>query len=108
MMLRGDDLSVMQCNDKWRSLKTSFWAFIFPLADDWDAAVASLLQVTPLFSHSLWSNTVRCYIISTDETQPEVTVFIRVSTSQIYAHLYAVLFPMWCWFRNLSNTSWKL
>ncbi|OWK55370.1 Nephrocystin-3 [Lonchura striata] len=45
--------------------------------DDWDAAVASLLQVTPLFSHSLWSNTVRCYIISTDETQPEVTIFIR-------------------------------
>ncbi|XP_019364397.1 PREDICTED: nephrocystin-3 isoform X2 [Gavialis gangeticus] len=45
--------------------------------DDWDAAVASLLQVTPLFSHSLWSNTVRCYIISTDETQPEVDIFIR-------------------------------
>ncbi|KAF4793190.1 Nephrocystin-3 [Turdus rufiventris] len=46
--------------------------------DDWDAAVASLLQVTPLFSHSLWSNTVRCYIISTDETQPDVTTFIRM------------------------------
>ncbi|NXS07020.1 NPHP3 protein, partial [Neodrepanis coruscans] len=45
--------------------------------DDWDAAVASLLQVTPLFSHSLWSNTVRCYIISTDETQPELDTFIR-------------------------------
>ncbi|NWH20927.1 NPHP3 protein, partial [Grus americana] len=45
--------------------------------DDWDAAVASLLQVTPLFSHSLWSNTVRCFIISTDETQPEVDIFIR-------------------------------
>ncbi|XP_027752886.1 nephrocystin-3 [Empidonax traillii] len=45
--------------------------------DDWDAAVASLLQVTPLFSHSLWSNTVRCYIISTDETQPEVNILIR-------------------------------
>lgn len=53
---------------------------LFPLADDWDAAVASLLQVTPLFSHSLWSNTVRCYVISTDETQPEVSIFIRVST----------------------------
>ncbi|XP_075349411.1 nephrocystin-3 isoform X2 [Mycteria americana] len=45
--------------------------------DDWDAAVASLLQVTPLFSHSLWSNTVRCFIISTAETQPEVDIFIR-------------------------------
>ncbi|KAM6281924.1 nephrocystin-3 isoform 2-T2 [Porphyrio hochstetteri] len=45
--------------------------------DDWDAAVASLLQVTPLFSHSLWSNTVRCFIISTDETQLEVDIFIK-------------------------------
>ncbi|XP_064025922.1 nephrocystin-3 isoform X2 [Pogoniulus pusillus] len=45
--------------------------------DDWDAAVASLLQVTPLFSHSLWSNTVRCFIISTDETRPEVDTFTR-------------------------------
>uniref|UniRef100_A0A8C4J4M6 Nephrocystin 3 n=1 Tax=Dromaius novaehollandiae TaxID=8790 RepID=A0A8C4J4M6_DRONO len=45
--------------------------------DDWDAAVASLLQVTPLFSHSLWSNTVRCFIISTAETEPEVDIFIR-------------------------------
>uniref|UniRef100_A0A452HPL1 Nephrocystin-3 n=1 Tax=Gopherus agassizii TaxID=38772 RepID=A0A452HPL1_9SAUR len=46
--------------------------------DDWDAAIASLLQVTPLFSHSLWSNTVRCYLINTDETQPEVNIFIRL------------------------------
>ncbi|TFK11873.1 Nephrocystin-3 [Platysternon megacephalum] len=45
--------------------------------DDWDAAIATLLQVTPLFSHSLWSNTVRCYLINTDETQPEVDIFIR-------------------------------
>ncbi|XP_007505158.1 nephrocystin-3 isoform X2 [Monodelphis domestica] len=45
--------------------------------DDWDAAVASLLQVTPLFSHSLWSNTVRCYLINTDETQPEMDIFLR-------------------------------
>lgn len=66
----------------------------FSLADDWDAAVASLLQVTPLFSHSLWSNTVRCFIVSTDETQSEVDIFIGVSTSQTYANLYAVLFPL--------------
>uniref|UniRef100_A0A8D0H9M5 Nephrocystin-3 n=1 Tax=Sphenodon punctatus TaxID=8508 RepID=A0A8D0H9M5_SPHPU len=45
--------------------------------DDWDTAVASLLQVTPLFSHSLWSNTVRCNLINTDETQPEVDLFIQ-------------------------------
>ncbi|XP_044311865.1 nephrocystin-3 isoform X1 [Varanus komodoensis] len=45
--------------------------------DDWDAAVASLLQVTPLFSHSLWSNTVRVYLINTDETQLEVDIFIQ-------------------------------
>ncbi|KAF7247933.1 Nephrocystin-3 [Varanus komodoensis] len=46
--------------------------------DDWDAAVASLLQVTPLFSHSLWSNTVRVYLINTDETQLEVDIFIQL------------------------------
>lgn len=74
-MLRDDCLSVMQHNQIWRSLD-----FTVLLADDWDAAVASILQVTPLFSHSLWSNTVRCFIISTDETQPEVEIFIRVST----------------------------
>ncbi|XP_064411016.1 nephrocystin-3 isoform X2 [Latimeria chalumnae] len=45
--------------------------------DDWDAAVASLLQVTPLFSQSLWSNTVRCYLMSTPETQPEVDIFLK-------------------------------
>ncbi|XP_066483687.1 nephrocystin-3 [Tiliqua scincoides] len=45
--------------------------------DDWDAAVASLLQVTPLFSHSLWSNTVRVYLISTGETQSEVDIFLQ-------------------------------
>ncbi|KAI5933538.1 Nephrocystin-3 [Manis javanica] len=45
--------------------------------DDWDIAVASLLQVTPLFSHSLWSNTVRCYLIYTDETQPKMDLFLK-------------------------------
>lgn len=69
--------SVIRCGDLWTF-------FFFLLADDWDAAVASLLQVTPLFSHSLWSNTVRCFIINTDETQPEVEIFIRVSTSQTF------------------------
>lgn len=50
----------------------------FFFSDDWDVAVASLLQVTPLFSHSLWSNTVRCYLIYTDETQPEMDLFLKV------------------------------
>ncbi|XP_010005892.1 PREDICTED: nephrocystin-3 [Chaetura pelagica] len=54
--------------------------------DDWDAAVASLLQVTPLFSHSLWSNTVRCFIISTDETQPEVDIFLRNYSPKLQRH----------------------
>ncbi|NP_001072733.2 nephrocystin-3 [Xenopus tropicalis] len=45
--------------------------------DDWDAAVASLLQVTPLFSQSLWSNTVRCYLMYTAETQAEVKIFLK-------------------------------
>ena len=54
------------------------WEILF--SDDWDIAVASLLQVTPLFSHSLWSNTVRCYLIYTDETQPEMDLFLKVRT----------------------------
>ncbi|XP_030067025.1 nephrocystin-3-like [Microcaecilia unicolor] len=45
--------------------------------DDWDAAVASLLQVTPLFSPSLWSNTVRCYLMNTCETQSEMDIFLQ-------------------------------
>ncbi|XP_040209039.1 nephrocystin-3 [Rana temporaria] len=45
--------------------------------DDWDVAVASLLQVTPLFSQAVWSNTVRCYLINTKDTQPEVDIFLR-------------------------------
>ncbi|KAK1173639.1 nephrocystin-3 isoform X2 [Acipenser oxyrinchus oxyrinchus] len=45
--------------------------------DDWDAAVASLLQVSPLVSQSLWSNTVRCYLMYSSETQAEVDVFLK-------------------------------
>ncbi|XP_072268408.1 nephrocystin-3 [Pyxicephalus adspersus] len=45
--------------------------------DDWDAAVASLLQVTPLFSQAVWSNTVRCYLINTKDTEPEMDIFLR-------------------------------
>nr|XP_033785861.1 nephrocystin-3 isoform X1 [Geotrypetes seraphini]XP_033785862.1 nephrocystin-3 isoform X1 [Geotrypetes seraphini]XP_033785863.1 nephrocystin-3 isoform X1 [Geotrypetes seraphini] len=45
--------------------------------DDWDTAVASLLQVTPLFSPSLWSNTIRCYLMNTCETQSEVDIFLQ-------------------------------
>ncbi|KAK6299931.1 hypothetical protein J4Q44_G00299640 [Coregonus suidteri] len=45
--------------------------------DDWDAAVASLLQVSPHVSQALWSNTVRCYLISTQETQAELDIFTQ-------------------------------
>lgn len=48
------------------------------LPDDWDTAVAGLLQVTPLFSHSLWSHSVRCYLMYTDETRPEMELFLKV------------------------------
>lgn len=54
----------------------NLWEILF--SDDWDIAVASLLQVTPLFSHFLWSNTVRCYFIYTHETQPEMDLFLKV------------------------------
>ncbi|XP_066539574.1 nephrocystin-3 isoform X2 [Hoplias malabaricus] len=45
--------------------------------DDWDAAVASLLQVSPHVSQALWSNTVRCYLIYTQETKAELQAFIQ-------------------------------
>ncbi|XP_075936711.1 nephrocystin-3 isoform X2 [Anarhichas minor] len=45
--------------------------------DDWDAAVASLLQVSPHVPQALWSNTVRCYLIFTQETNAELDVFIK-------------------------------
>lgn len=45
--------------------------------DDWDAAVASLLQVSPHVSQALWSNTVRCYLIYTQETRAELQAFIQ-------------------------------
>uniref|UniRef100_A0A4W4GAW9 Nephrocystin-3 n=2 Tax=Electrophorus electricus TaxID=8005 RepID=A0A4W4GAW9_ELEEL len=44
--------------------------------DDWDAAVASLLQVSHV-SQALWSNTVRCYLIYTQETRAELHAFIQ-------------------------------
>ncbi|XP_024910121.1 nephrocystin-3 isoform X2 [Cynoglossus semilaevis] len=43
--------------------------------DDWDAAVATLLQVAPHVPQALWSNTVRCYWIFTQETKAEMDVF---------------------------------
>lgn len=46
--------------------------------DDWDAAVASLLQVSPHVPQALWSNTVRCYLIFTQETKAEVDIFMKV------------------------------
>ncbi|KTG42551.1 hypothetical protein cypCar_00039777 [Cyprinus carpio] len=45
--------------------------------DDWDVAVASLLQVSPHVSQALWSNTVRCYLIYTQETRAELQAFIQ-------------------------------
>ncbi|XP_062235036.1 nephrocystin-3-like isoform X2 [Platichthys flesus] len=45
--------------------------------DDWDAAVASLLQVSPHVPQALWSNTVRCYLIFTQETRAELDIFIK-------------------------------
>ncbi|XP_072566823.1 nephrocystin-3 isoform X2 [Paramormyrops kingsleyae] len=45
--------------------------------DDWDTAVASLLQVSPHVSQALWSNTIRCYLMYTPETQAEVEAFVQ-------------------------------
>ncbi|XP_040926269.1 nephrocystin-3 isoform X2 [Betta splendens] len=45
--------------------------------DDWDAAVASLLQVSPHVPQALWSNTVRCYLIFNQETKAELDIFFK-------------------------------
>ncbi|XP_077100489.1 nephrocystin-3 [Siphateles boraxobius] len=51
--------------------------------DDWDAAVASLLQVSPHVSQALWSNTVRCYLIYTQETKAELQTFIQTHSLRL-------------------------
>ncbi|XP_013868832.1 nephrocystin-3 isoform X2 [Austrofundulus limnaeus] len=51
--------------------------------DDWDAAVASLLQVSPHVPQALWSNTVRCYLISTQDTKAELDIFIKKHSSEL-------------------------
>ncbi|XP_017262321.1 nephrocystin-3 [Kryptolebias marmoratus] len=51
--------------------------------DDWDAAVASLLQVSPHVPQALWSNTVRCYLISTQDTKAELDIFIKKHSSML-------------------------
>ncbi|XP_047667244.1 nephrocystin-3 isoform X3 [Tachysurus fulvidraco] len=48
------------------------------VTNDWDAAVASLMQVSPHVSQTLWSNTVRCYLIYTQETRAELHAFIQI------------------------------
>lgn len=40
--------------------------------------MASLLQVSPHVPQALWSNTVRCYLIFTQETKAELDIFIKV------------------------------
>ncbi|OCT75952.1 hypothetical protein XELAEV_18031138mg [Xenopus laevis] len=83
--------------------------------DDWDAAVASLLQVTPLFSQSLWSNTVRCYLMSTAETQAEVEIFLRdyspklqrmCETSGYFFQM--VFFPEECESQHFAVRKWEI
>lgn len=53
------------------------------VSDDWDAAVASLLQVSPHVPQALWSNTVRCYLIFTQETKAELDIFIKVGQQTV-------------------------
>ncbi|XP_049485769.1 nephrocystin-3 isoform X3 [Panthera uncia] len=83
--------------------------------DDWDVAVASLLQVTPLFSHSLWSNTVRCYLIYTDETQPEVDLFLKDYSPKLKRmcetmgyFFHAIYFPIDLENQYLAVRKWEI
>ncbi|XP_012518792.1 PREDICTED: nephrocystin-3 [Propithecus coquereli] len=83
--------------------------------DDWDIAVASLLQVTPLFSHSLWSNTVRCYLIYTDETEPEMDLFLKDYAPKLKRmcetmgyFFHAVYFPIDVENQYLTVRKWEI
>ncbi|XP_048955960.1 nephrocystin-3 isoform X3 [Canis lupus baileyi] len=83
--------------------------------DDWDIAVASLLQVTPLFSHSLWSNAVRCYLIYTDETQPEVDLFLKDYSPKLKRmcetmgyFFHAIYFPIDIENKYLAVRKWEI
>ncbi|XP_040818751.1 nephrocystin-3 [Ochotona curzoniae] len=83
--------------------------------DDWDVAVASLLQVTPLFSHSLWSNTVRCYLIYTDETQAEMELFLKDYSPKLKRmcetmgyFFHAVYFPIDVENQFLTVRKWEI
>ncbi|XP_075442898.1 nephrocystin-3 [Ascaphus truei] len=83
--------------------------------DDWDAAVASLLQVTPLFSPSLWSNTVRCYLMHTEETQAEVDIFLRdyspkcKKMCETLGYFFQVVyFPEECESHYLAVRKWEI
>ncbi|XP_032725577.1 nephrocystin-3 isoform X2 [Lontra canadensis] len=83
--------------------------------DDWDIAVASLLQVTPLFSHSLWSNAVRCYLIYTDETQPEMDLFLKDYSPKLKRmcetmgyFFHAIYFPIDIENQYLAIRKWEI
>ncbi|XP_036074835.1 nephrocystin-3 isoform X3 [Rousettus aegyptiacus] len=83
--------------------------------DDWDIAVASLLQVTPLFSHFLWSNTVRCYFIYTHETQPEMDLFLKDCSPKLKRmcetmgyFFHAIYFPIDIENQYLTVRKWEI
>ncbi|XP_021027460.1 nephrocystin-3 [Mus caroli] len=83
--------------------------------DDWDAAVAGLLQATPLFSRSLWSHPVRCYLIYTDETQPEMELFLKDHSPKLKrmcetmgSFFLAVYFPLDVENQYLTVRKWEI
>ncbi|XP_075820927.1 nephrocystin-3 isoform X1 [Microtus pennsylvanicus] len=83
--------------------------------DDWDTAVAGLLQVTPLFSRSLWSHSVRCYLIYTDETQPEMELFLKDHSPKLKRmcetmgyFFHAIYFPIDVENQYLTVRKWEL
>ncbi|XP_058150944.1 nephrocystin-3 [Dasypus novemcinctus] len=83
--------------------------------DDWDIAAASLLQVTPLFSPSLWSNTVRCFLIYTDETQPDMDLFLKDYSPKLRRmcetmgyFFHAVYFPIDTATQYLTVRKWEI
>ncbi|XP_063308232.1 nephrocystin-3 [Pelobates fuscus] len=82
--------------------------------DDWDAVVTSLLQVTPLFSQSLWSNTVRCHLMYTKEAKTEVDIFLTEYSPKLQRicetlgfFFQVAYFPEECENHCLSARKWE-
>uniref|UniRef100_A0A3Q2QTE9 Nephronophthisis 3 n=1 Tax=Fundulus heteroclitus TaxID=8078 RepID=A0A3Q2QTE9_FUNHE len=77
--------------------------------DDWDAAVASLLQVSPHVPQALWSNAVRCYLICTQDACTSLlerflkVVHLSNSIRKWIKYLTRIMPEHFCWCRRFVS-----